>query len=202
MTAKIFTGKLIIFVKNPVKGKVKTRLAEDIGEDNALKVYLILIQHTLEVAAASGLEVHVFFSDTLDNKIPGFQPTFKAHLQKGEFLGDKIFNAFAVIHTDDTPVLIIGSDCYQLTANHLHEAIKVLDIKDAVLGTTFDGGYYLLGLKKLNPRIFENIPWSTSRVAQKTLAHFVELEWDYLLLPPLYDVDDKASMINSHLTLD
>ncbi|MBC7913183.1 MAG: DUF2064 domain-containing protein, partial [Pyrinomonadaceae bacterium] len=83
---------------------------------------------------------------------------------------------------------------YQLTTEILIEGINNLNTHDSVLGPAYDGGYYLLGLKKAIPEIFENIHWSTETVFDETLNTFKEMNLSYALLPILNDIDTEEDL--------
>ncbi len=89
-------------------------------------------------------------------------------------------------------MLCIGTDCPSLRAAHLVGARAALEENDAVLGPAADGGYWLLGTKRAEPRLFEDVPWSTDRVAAITEARFAELRWQSRRLETLADVDEQA----------
>ena len=99
-----------------------------------------------------------------------------------------------LFHEGFSKVMIVGSDCYQLKTEIIEQAFAQLDQNDAVLGPTFDGGYYLLGMKKLIPEIFQNKPWSTDQVAAKTIEDFKNLNLNYFLLEKLHDVDEAEDL--------
>ena len=86
-------------------------------------------------------------------------------------------------------IIIIGSDCFELTSEIISLSFSLLEKNDVVIGPAKDGGYYLLGMKKMYPTIFENIPWSTSEVFNQTIQKIQLLNLNYELLPVLSDVD-------------
>jgi glycosyltransferase A (GT-A) superfamily protein (DUF2064 family) len=114
-------NKLIIFIKNPIKGKVKTRLAATIGDDKALEVYLKLIDFTMNLAKSLNVEVNLFFSDQIISEYP----FAKKHLQEGIDLGDKMKNAFEKCFSDGgKSIVIIGTDCAELTKEIIEESFE------------------------------------------------------------------------------
>ena len=150
MTKKL----LIIFVKNAVKGKVKTRLAATIGDEKALEIYQILVQHTFDITIALPVNKAVFYSDFLQEDIwsPAFYENF---VQSGTDLGERMYQAFQQgFATGYEQVCIIGSDCYELTEQIIQQAFEKLELTDVVIGPAEDGGYYLLGMKGLHETIF------------------------------------------------
>lgn len=192
--------RLIIFLKNPVAGRVKTRLAADIGADRALKVYKSLLQHTLLEASkffeqykAESTEVALYFSDAIpaQNEFPLEIPeNFSLYQQRGEGLGKRMKNAFkeGFGQSFDHQV-IIGSDCPQLAAGHLKQAFDALSVTDTVIGPARDGGYYLLGMNRLNDELFDLAEWSHDKVFEQTISKIRHHKLSYTQLEELNDVD-------------
>lgn len=181
---------LIIFVRNPVLGKVKTRIAEVIGEQETLSIYKELLQHTHDISINIDADKYVFYSDHLQLGDTWEDDKFYKYLQAGETLGDKMKDAFRrMFEKNHERVVIIGSDCYELTADIIEKAFEALNEKDTVIGPAKDGGYYLLGMKKFIPEVFENKKWSTSSVYNDTIADFEKAGISYAVLPLLNDVD-------------
>lgn len=178
---------LIVFVKNPKKGKVKTRLAADIGEEKALKVYCDLISFSKSLIY-SGLNVYVFHSPSLLEDF--FWANTQNELQVKGDLGVKMSTAIQQVLSDGSDkVCVIGSDCFEITQAHIKEAFRALDNNDLVLGPAKDGGYYLIGMKTLQNAIFEEMPWSHPDLMQATLSKAKNLNLNYELLEELSDVD-------------
>lgn len=186
---------LIIFVRNPVHGKVKTRLAKDIGDSKALEIYNLLLQHTFEITKRLACQKFVFYADEIAQNDLWSGGDFEKRLQTGNDLGERMQNAMNELFLEGfSQVIIIGSDCFELNANILEEAISQLKQKDTVLGPAQDGGYYLLGLKTLIPELFVNKKWSTNEVAKETITDFIRLNKTYHLLPKLNDIDDASDL--------
>ena len=179
---------LIIFTRNPILGKVKTRLAKAVGKKTALDIYLFLLQKTKEVTQNIHCDKVIFYSqEVLENDLWD-TTTYKKELQVGKHLGAKMNHAFETCFKDKYhKVVLIGSDLYDLEAPHIEEAFEKLEKKDVVIGPATDGGYYLIGLKKTYPKIFQNKNWGTSSVREDTLKNLEKV--DVHLLPMLNDVD-------------
>lgn len=181
-------NKLIIFIKNPVKGKVKTRLAATIGDEKALEVYLKLIDYTLNLAKSLNVEVNLFFSDLVISDYP----FSKKHLQKGNDLGEKMKNAFEKCFDEGgKKVVIIGTDCAELTKEMIDEAFEKLNNNSVVIGPALDGGYYLLAMNQFYPDIFVGIEWSTSSVFDETKKIVDRKNISLAILPTLRDIDTE-----------
>lgn len=181
---------LLIFIKNPEKGKVKTRIAQTAGEERALQIYLELLRHTREVALEADARRILFYSDFIPDKDDWPSQDFQKMVQHGTDLGERMSNAFllGLIRPDDKAV-IIGSDCASLTAEIIEEAFAKLEEYSFVVGPATDGGYYLLGMQHHTPEIFQEIEWSTEEVLSATLHKIKALGKTYFLLPELSDID-------------
>jgi rSAM/selenodomain-associated transferase 1 len=181
---------LIIFYRNPVAGKVKTRLAATIGEERALRIFQELSRHTHMITEHLPVDKIVYYSDFVDANDIWSEEIFQKTLQYGDNLGEKMTNAFGEgFKRGYSHICIIGTDCYDLTEQIIGEAFAALQTADAVIGPARDGGYYLLGMKKLISQVFENKNWSTESVFQDTVRDFESLGLQYVALPVLRDVD-------------
>jgi rSAM/selenodomain-associated transferase 1 len=188
---------VIIFVKNPVHGKVKTRLAAAIGNDKALDIYLDLTAHTLKVAENAVADKYIYFSDEIDNSIGQKTAAFKKAVQSGIDLGEKMKNAFSdILNNSYRKVIIIGTDCPGISPEILEQAFNQLNDADIVIGPAADGGYYLLGMKALHPQLFDNIEWSTSAVLQTTVERCTQNNLRYQLLEELNDIDEEKDLMH------
>ena len=186
---------LIIFVKNPVEGQVKTRLAKTIGNSAAVAVYKQLLQHTFTITEHLTVDKFVFYGDDINDNDLWPSNIYQKHLQQGIDLGERMKNAFELVfNLKYDKAIIIGSDCYELTQQIIEEAFDELLINDTVIGPCNDGGYYLLGIKELITELFTNIKWSTDAVLPTTLYTFKNLQLQYGLLPALNDVDDEETL--------
>ena len=188
MTKNHKENLLLIFTKNPVAGKVKTRLAKDLGDDKALEIYKFLLEHSAAFTSSVNAEKHVYYSDSIteqdiwDNKI------YKKKLQSGAHLGKRMENAFKNgFEENHEKIIVIGSDMYDIQAGDIEEAFRQLENHDYVIGPASDGGYYLFGMKSLNLKVFKNKDWGTSSVLKDTLKDLQKE--DVKLLETRNDVD-------------
>ena len=200
---------LIIFIKNPQLGKVKTRLAKTVGDEKALEIYLelskitrencqMLLQSTQLLRGQSVIQPYVFYSDFINKNDDWSNDIFEKAVQLGDDLGDRMSNAFAFILQNHAKACIIGSDCPTLSAAILEAAFESLDNHDFVVGPSTDGGYYLLGMNADVPPqyLFENMVWSTENVLPETLKRIKAQHKTVALLPELTDVDEEKDWIN------
>ncbi|WP_299005480.1 TIGR04282 family arsenosugar biosynthesis glycosyltransferase [uncultured Tenacibaculum sp.] len=179
---------LLIFTRNPELGKVKTRLAKTIGNEAALDIYKFLLEHTKQVTQNLSCDKAVYYSVKVRENDIWNATTYQKHLQDGNDLGIRMHNAFQqAFSTGYEKVVIIGSDLPDLTSEHINKAFEKLNANDVVMGPAEDGGYYLLGMKKLHANIFQNKDWGTSTVRKDTLN---DLQNESVhLLETLNDVD-------------
>lgn len=180
---------IIVFQKAVVFGKVKTRLAKRIGNAQALKVYQFLIAYTHRQLKEVEADIFVYFSGEPD-EVFGDNSNYHIRRQCEGDLGLRMATAFGeVFDAGYDQVLIIGTDCYELNSDILREAFQGLNDADMVIGPANDGGYYLLGLNKSEPTLFDGIAWSTASVFPDTMEIAASLGKSVYLLPELNDVD-------------
>ena len=188
---------LIIFVKNPVEGQVKTRVAASVGHTKAVEVYVELLKHTRNVvseilnrADSRRFRVSIYYGDYVNTADLWDELNVQKYLQTGNDLGERMKNAFAnELAAGAASVVIVGSDCLELKPAHLETAFGALANADVVIGPALDGGYYLLGMNELQPFLFENKPWSQSNLLEVTETELTKKNVNYQLLEPLSDID-------------
>ena len=180
---------LIIFIKNPELGKAKTRIAKTMGDEKALAIYKELLQHTLDTTLKVDCHRNLFYSEHINREDQWSETDFIKQLQIEGGLGDKIKAAFDRVMEKADSCLIIGSDCGDMSKDILDKAFTALQSHDVVLGPTFDGGYYLLGVSKPGLELYEGIAWSTETVYEQTLEKVKAANATYFELPKLHDID-------------
>ncbi len=186
---------LIIFMKNPVVGKVKTRLAKSIGDENALKAYQILLEHTLKITQPLACDKYIFYSDKMERNDNWKQNGYRQYLQTGNDLGERMSHAFSTIFKlDYQRAAIIGSDCYELTSIVIENSFSLLTENDIAIGPAKDGGYYLLAMKSFHRELFKNKTWSSDAVLSDTIKDIRAKKLKYVLLEELNDIDDVEDM--------
>jgi len=180
---------LLTFIKNPEKGKVKTRLAKTVGEEKALAIYKALLAHTRKIALAITTDRFLFYSQHINPADNWSEKDFRKRVQANGDLGVKMQEAFRHVFQTHQKVVIIGSDCASLTPAIVQTAFEQLDQHDFVIGPALDGGYYLLGMNSFYPAVFEEITWSTATVLEETLTRIRSIQKSVYLLPALSDID-------------
>jgi uncharacterized protein len=190
--------RIVIMAKAPVAGFAKTRLIPALGAEGAAQLAKKMLSHTLATALASKLGV-VEICATPDPKDPAWQnldlPTNMVWTAQGDGdLGERMARAVARSTSAGEAVLLIGTDCPAIDVFTLHEAAQALQDYDASLLPTYDGGYALLALKSFENRLFENMPWSTSTVALKTLQIMAQIDCEVKVLQTLHDIDEPLDL--------
>ena len=186
---------LIIFIRNPVLGEVKTRLSKSIGDHKTLEVYNLLLQHTEAITYGLSCDKFLYYSgdpnphDSWDNK------RYVKKKQHPGSLGEKMFHAFQdSFDKGYKQVIIIGSDCLELDEEQINNAFQSLQEEQIVIGPATDGGYYLLGMNSLHPALFVNKQWSSDTVYEDTLADIKAAGLTVTILRELNDIDEEADL--------
>ncbi|PKP40147.1 MAG: glycosyltransferase [Bacteroidetes bacterium HGW-Bacteroidetes-13] len=179
---------LLIFARNPVLGKVKTRLAKSIGDENALEIYQHLLKHTVSVTKGLKADKRVCYSEKLVDDDIWPNEIFLKTVQSGNDLGQRMQHAFQTAFEEGYQrVVVIGTDLLELKQTHIEEAFRKLDNCDFVFGPADDGGYYLLGMREIIPKLFTQKKWGTNSVLEDSLKDLFGEK--VCLLETLNDID-------------
>ncbi len=190
---------LIVFCKNPQLGKVKTRLAKTLGDETALAVYLKLVNHTQQVVRDVNADVAIYYSDYIDTE-DHWEKKYIKKLQQGTDLGERMYCAVSEgLGMGYQSVCLIGTDIFELTSEIVEQAFQSLEKSDVVIGPARDGGYYLIGMKRADARVFEVSQWSTATVLKETLRNVKQQKLSYSLLKELNDIDDEQDLRGTDL---
>lgn len=179
---------LIVFIKNPVLGKVKTKLASSVGDTAALEIYKSLMTHTRLMISSIDAARLLFYSERVERHDSWPEKKFSKNVQQGDDPGTRMFNAFKQVSDYDKKVLI-GSDCLGLTPQLIEQAYTHLDFHDVVIGPAQDGGLYLLGMNAVIPEIFHEVAWNTDQLLPEIVKILQQKRLLYKLLPTLRDID-------------
>jgi rSAM/selenodomain-associated transferase 1 len=195
---------LIIFIRFPHPGKVKTRLASSIGNDKAARLYRLCTENVFKETRKLSSKIlrYIFYADKddEDNVIKWAGPVFHFMPQVEEDLGTRIEAAFDYVFRQRArKAVIVASDVPDLSAEIIGNAISALIDNDVVIGPTSDGGYYLLGMNRLHSDLFHGITWSTTKVYDETLS---QVEYLGLKVQCLRELDDIDTEEDLHRWLD
>jgi uncharacterized protein len=190
--------RILIFAKAPVAGFAKTRLIPALGTQGAASLAQTMLLHTINKALAAQVgKVELCVDPAPSDPIWHTFNLPKGILWSAQGTGELgIRMARAAQRTTDAgeAVLLIGTDCPDLSIALLREAAQALAAHDVSIVPTYDGGYCLLGLQRFNAQLFNNIPWSTDVVAAQTLQRVKELNWQVKIHPSLHDIDEPADI--------
>lgn len=186
---------LIVFVKNIILGKVKTRLAKTIGDVGAFNIYYQLYSITEKESGKVTTDRHIYFSDVI---IPSGWEGGEKFVQEGEDLGERMKNAFQYgFDQGYDKIVLIGSDLPNITTEIINSGFDALNESTITFGPAADGGYYLIGMSEMNTSVFENKPWSQSSLLDSTLQELSKQEVSVSLLETLNDIDTFDDLIQS-----
>lgn len=191
---------LIVFAREPIQGKVKTRLAASLGDQVTARLYESMLQNVLESAEELNDVEKVVFWDCEERSLPLLSERYKceSRRQAAGDLGQRMQTAFEEMFAIGCEACcIIGSDAPDLPVSYLFEAYRLLETQpvDVVLGPSKDGGYYLLGLRQLRAQLFMNIPWSSASVLERSLAAASDSGLTTALLPEWQDIDTAEDLL-------
>ena len=185
----------MVFIKDSSKYPVKTRLKTSIGKNKSIWVYNQILKKTALVLKNIKTDIAVFHYNSIISKNPFKNFSKWNKIQIGENLGKKISNAFNWgFKKGYKKIIIIGSDLWDLNEEIINTGFIELNKNKVVIGPSIDGGYYLLGLNKKMPKIFEGIKWGTQSVLAETLKL---LEHEPYILPELNDIDTFEDLITN-----
>ncbi len=189
--------QLLIFLKYPTPGQVKTRLAAALGDAAAADVYRTCVESTLRAMQRFRQEAVLWVAqaEALEACRRWLGPEWNFQKQQGDSLGERLIHATAQAFAQGAgSLVVIGTDSPWLNAQTVEDAFRSLRQNDVVLGPSEDGGYYLIGLSRHLPGIFENIAWSTANVYRQTLENAKRLGLFVESLAMGYDVDTIADL--------
>jgi rSAM/selenodomain-associated transferase 1 len=185
---------ILLFLRAPERGRVKTRLAASLGDEAALALYRLFVEDMLAMLSRTGFPVILWGHPEagLASIASWLGPELPLRPQTGKDLGRRMANAFSEAFSDGFDrVVLVGSDIPDLPPRIIRDAFSVLDQKGAAIGPATDGGYYLVSFRKsaFLPEVFENISWSTEKVLEQTLSTFEKNDAPVQLLTPWQDID-------------
>ena len=190
---------LVVFAKAPIPGQVKTRLCPPLTPDEAATIHGSFVLDTLErtrtAVSKFRLPVDRYLACAPSATLPFFKILEERQAvqlldQGGDDLGGRMNRVFDMLFARGyARVIIVGTDVPSLPLERYQQAVQLLDCCDAVLGPALDGGYYLIGLKKAAPSLFDDVPWSTDRVLAITKEKAGQLKLSVDFLPEWRDID-------------
>ena len=188
---------IIIFAKFPAHGMAKTRLQPALGIEGAANMARQLLLHSIEQAVATGFSVEMCVSPAPSDpcwQTLNLPESLLWSKQTDGDLGTRMLTASQNALQSFDKVLLIGSDCPDLTSQRIQSAAQQLEQHDIAMIPAFDGGYVLLGFKQVEAQLFANMRWSVRDVAAVTQQRVKDLNWSLALLEPLPDIDEPEDL--------
>jgi uncharacterized protein len=186
--------RIVIFAKQPVPGRVKTRLIPALGAAGAARLAHQMLEYTVGEALATGLAVDLR-GDPDAAQWHEARTNMVLTAQGGGDLGERLARAVRRTLGEGENILLVGADCPELDRHRLVASAEALASHDAVIHPARDGGYALLGLKRFDPSLFVEMPWSTGAVAAETIARIEALGWSLNARETLQDVDEPEDLL-------
>lgn len=196
---------LIVFAKAPVKAQCKTRLIPLLGENGASEFYKDLLQHCLHtVSQLDSTDIALYVTPhtqhpLLQQLAANYCTTLKP--QQGNDLGERMQHATQQALQTYHRVVLIGSDCPDITQDYLEQAFAALQHSDLVIGPATDGGYVLIGGQRISPTIFANTHWGSDQVLEQCLCNIRDAGYSHQCLPTLQDIDTPEDFLQNQLQL-
>lgn len=195
--------RLLLFARLPELGRVKTRLASEVGDERALAIYQAMLRDTLGRIGESSetTEIECFWAPSPDANGAALRAAFAHHavaMQTGETLGDRLAMAFSerFFFHRTMKIIAIGTDEPTIDREFIERSFALLDSCEYVVGPAEDGGYYLIGCRaaSFTSEIFRDIDWGTSLVLAQILRKIAASGRTVALLPLRYDIDTLADV--------
>lgn len=221
---------IILFVKYPQQGRVKTRLARTVGDEAAVHIYRQLVDHLIRLLRGLDFDEICISFDPVEKQaeveqwirpmwreagrdlraggLSDKKPALVFRAQCEGDLGQRLELAFAAVFEENQQtggfgarVIAIGSDCIEIDGQTFQQSWAALETNDLVFGPTFDGGYYLIGMNALHPDLFKGIPWSSERTLQASLQVANNLALKEVLLDEKHDIDTEEDWRRAEVCL-
>lgn len=188
---------MIIFTRYPEAGIVKTRLIPALGPEGAQLLHREMTEYTIRQARRVDCDLEVRYSGgSRELMAEWLGEGLSYRKQEGDTLGERMQDAAAkAFSAGSNKVAMIGTDCPGLTAEQIKKAFGLLDQADLVLGPAFDGGYYLIGMRRPHDILFRDIPWGSEFVLKVTLETAEKLKLKTALLEKLTDIDCPEDLL-------
>lgn len=184
---------MCVFAKPPVAGKVKTRLATTIGKEAAAALASAMLRDVWSTVLGFGGALPVLAA-TEEGDFPIEVAPEQIWLQKGDGLGARIRGILRRALAQSNSGIALGADSPLITKEHLREAVSALQTHDAVLGPSFDGGFYLLGVRNCPETLLDDVPWSSSSTCERTRERLTAHGMKVAQLERLGDVDTAEDL--------
>ncbi|MDH5376957.1 MAG: TIGR04282 family arsenosugar biosynthesis glycosyltransferase [Gammaproteobacteria bacterium] len=185
---------LIVFAKAPLRGEVKTRLGKEIGFEQSAAIHKDLVEDTLRRTISNKWQTQLWCTPTIEHVFFQYLATrfsIERHLQSGADLGERMLNAIEYGLRHFKRVVLIGTDCPLIEQELIDEAFQQLKNGcDVIITPAEDGGYVLIGAKKIEESVFSNIEWGTAAVLSATESRLAASDLNWKKTKTLWDIDE------------
>lgn len=198
---------IILFMKLPSRGEVKTRLEKDLGADIVFELYIAFISDILDACGSADGETLIAYSpgNCPEEEFSPLHGGYSSFRQRGDSLGIRMFNAFNDAYSlGFKKCILIGSDIPSVSAGLLNRAFKALEEADVVIGPSADGGYYLIGNNPVSnsDMYYRDIIWSRADVYENTRQRIIEAGYSFAELETVNDIDDIHDLVGFYTAGD
>jgi rSAM/selenodomain-associated transferase 1 len=192
--------RILVFAKEPVAGKAKTRLIPALGKEGAARLARVMLGHALVQAAAANLAPVELVGDPHPDDWEVPVRGVSTSVQVGADLGERMGEAVETVLARDERVIITGTDCPGLDAARIARAAGALDTHDVAIIPATDGGYVLIGFARFDRAVFAGVDWGRGSVLAATLANIEALGWSVWQGGPLPDIDEPEDLKHAPAT--
>jgi len=196
---------LIVFARAPVKAQCKTRLVPLLGESGACEFYKDLLQHCLQtVSQLNNIDIALYATPHTQHPLLQQLATdycSALQSQQGNDLGERMHHAMQQELQQYQRVVLMGSDCPGISLHYLEQAFDALQHSELVIGPATDGGYVLIGGRRISPAIFANTRWSSDQVLSQCLRNIHQAGYSHQCLSPQQDIDTPDDFLHNQLQL-
>jgi len=191
---------IVLMTRVPLPGRTKTRMMEVLSGEECAAFHTACLEDICKTVSATGITSYLYYTGGSVEKFSkqniACMRSFDMRQQGGGDLGERMYSAASRILTKHDGVIILGADIPEIDSKLLVDALKQLDGCDVVIGPSFDGGYYLIGLKKAYRNIFNGIPWGSPFVMETTLLEVERSGLSCGLLTPMTDIDTWDDLVD------
>jgi len=185
---------VVVFGREPIAGKVKSRLSRGLGPEVAARVYAAVLDHTLRVATGCGVPFVLSLAEEPSESWKQ-RHDFSHEIQVSGDLGERMAATFDLRFREEARrVVLLGSDCPWVTAAHIHSALAGLEESEVVLGPAIDGGYWLVAQRTPGLDLFSGVPWSSPDTLDRTRERLAVLGVSWTELEQLQDIDTASDL--------
>lgn len=187
---------IVLMSRVPLPGRTKSRMMEVLSGEECAAFHTACLADICKAVSDTGFASYLYYTGGSAEEFNPRMQNFVMRPQGGRDLGERMYSAASQVLTEHDGVIIMGADVPEIDSKLLVAALKLLDDCDAVIGPAFDGGYYLIGLRKAYRNIFSGIPWGSTLVLEKTLLEVERSGLSCQLIAAMKDIDTWDDMVD------